>query len=90
MVAHQPRLHHTREARRLGDLRKPLKQPAIDDTCLGINHPGTGTYQGCQTGLCTRASAVERLLDGLTGTSARHSITQIQVWARRGNGGPKP
>ena len=83
------RLHHAREARRLGDPRKPLKQSAIDDTCLGINHPGTSAYQGCQTGLSTRASAVERLLDELTETSARHSITQIQGWARRWNGGPQ-
>lgn len=43
-----------------------------------------------QTDLCTRASAVERLLDEFTGTSARYSITQIQGWACRGNGESNP
>jgi hypothetical protein len=80
------RLHQAREARRLGGSEET---PTIDDT-FGINHLRTGTHQGCQTGLCTRASAVERLLDGFTGTSARHSITQIQGWARWENGEPHP
>jgi hypothetical protein len=40
--------------------------------------------------LCVRASVVERLLDELTGTSAWYSVTQIQSWARRGNGEPNP